>query len=363
MNISKAVEMEFETPHMVIDMDQVRRNILKVQSITSENGKKLRPHSKTHKIPYLAKLQINAGADGICVQKVSEAEVMFNGSIKNILLSNETFGTKFNRVASLIQKGCNLVVAVDNIISLEQFSRACNYFSVEGRVLIDVDVGMNRCGTDPDGFVQLCSAVINSKALLLDGIMAYDGQIHSPNIEKRKSEVNKEETILAPLIGTLKSAGITDPKISVGGTPTWEIWSKSEIPTELQPGTYIYYDTHCLSMGLCSLNEIAIGVVSTVTSEKVGERFVLDAGYKSISLDQGVFPSVFDGDGNQYDVLSMSEEHTVLKSKDNSSKLGKKLIMLPYHSCTTADLWDGTYALSGDLLPVNLAIQGRGKRE
>ena len=355
--------MGFETPHMVIDLDQVKKNIAKVQSISTKNGKELRPHSKTHKIPYLSRLQVEAGANGVCVQKVAEAEVMFSGSIRNILLSNEILGTKFNRVAGLIQKGCNIVVAVDNALSVDQFSKACGYYGVEGHVMIDVNIGMNRCGIDPPEFHNLLNAVLNSRHIVLEGIMAYDGQVSYPDPEKRKQEVEKEELMIDPLIKAVKSGGISNPKISVGGTPTWEIWSEVDLATELQPGTYIYYDTHCMHMGLCSIDEIAIGVVATVTSEKKGERFVLDAGYKSISLDQGVYPTVLDAEGTQYDVIGMSEEHTVLKAKNNSSKLGKKLVMLPYHSCTTTDLWDGTYAISSTNQPEYIIIQGRGKRE
>lgn len=154
---------------MVIDLDQVRLNINKIQSVATKTGKDLRPHSKTHKIPYLSQLQIQAGANGVCVQKVAEAEVMFNGGIKDIFLSNEIIGTKFNRVASLIQKGCNIEVAVDNIQSVEEFSRACNYFSVEGHVMIDVNVGMNRCGIDPADFSPLLKAAANSRSIVVDG--------------------------------------------------------------------------------------------------------------------------------------------------------------------------------------------------
>ena len=106
-----------------------------------------------------------------------------------------------------------------------------------------------------------------------------------------------------------------------------------------------------------------IQTFATITSEKSGERFVLDAGYKSVSPDQGVYPTILDGDGNRYEVMGMSEEHTVVRSGDNSSRLGEKFIMLPYHSCTTTDLWDGTYAISEKSLSEYVIIQRRGKRE
>jgi len=189
MDLSKAIYLPFDTPFMTVDIDQTAKNIRKMQEIANRNGEKLRPHSKTHKIPELSKMEIEAGAVGICVQKTAEAEVMFNGGIRNIPLSNETFGNKFQRIGKLTSMGCNLTLAIDNLPSLDQFSEARKYFGIEGNVLIDVNIGMNRCGIEPDRIDLLLERMEKYNDLNLLGIMAYDGQVSSPEIKKREEEV------------------------------------------------------------------------------------------------------------------------------------------------------------------------------
>lgn len=363
MDIEKVRSLPYDTPFMVVDMDQTVRNIKKMQEIANENEKKLRPHSKTHKIPELSKMEIDAGAVGVCVQKTAEAEVMFYGGVRNILLSNETFGSKFQRLGKLISMGCDLTIAVDNAISVDQFAEACRNYAVQGNVLIDVNIGMNRCGIEPDQLDAMIEAVKKHGNINLLGIMAYDGQVNSTDPKKRESEVHNEEKILEPLVKKIRGYCSSEPIISVGGTPTAEIWAKSDIATELQPGTYVYYDVHCMKQNLCGIDEISMGVVSTCTSESKGSRIVLDAGYKSVAIDQGVYPTVVDGMGHEYQVISMSEEHTVIKPLDNKSHLGERFVLLPYHACTTSDLWDSAYVIEGKKQPYTLPIRGRGKRE
>ncbi|MEM3192179.1 MAG: alanine racemase [Candidatus Micrarchaeaceae archaeon] len=363
MDIKKALDLDFETPFMIVDLDQVNENINKMQALANKGGKKLRPHSKTHKIPEISRLQIERGATGVCVQKISEGEIMFRGGVSNILLSNEILGSKNDRAAKLISQGADLTVAIDNYTSALQLSEALGFWGKEANVLVDVNIGMNRCGVNPENFTALVEKVSSLPRITIQGIMAYDGHVNYEDPFKRRDAVLREEKILFPLIGFLRKKGMSEPIVSVGGTPTAEDWSKSDVATEIQPGTYVYYDTHCLKMGLCSLNEIAIGVVATVISETPGERFVLDAGYKSVSLDQGVFPLVLDSDGTSFEVVSMSEEHTVLRSKKTTSYLGKKFVMLPYHACTTTDLWDSAYGIGKGMNPRLMIIEARGKRE
>ncbi len=363
MDYKAALELPFETPHMVIDIDRINANITRMQKLARDSEKRLRPHSKTHKIPELSRLQTDSGAIGVCIQKVSEAEVMFRGGVGSLLLSNEVLGEKLLRCAVLISQGANLTVAVDNMVSVTQFSHACEFLGVEGHVMIDVNIGMNRCGVDPANFDSLLVKTLKMRGIHFDGIMAYDGHASFREKRRREREVRREEKILSQIVEQLEKKEIQDPIVSVGGTPTAEIWAHSRVANELQPGTYVYYDTHCVHLGLCAMDDVAIGVVTTVTSEKRGGRFVLDAGYKSVSLDQGAYPAVIDENGNEYSVISMSEEHTVVKASKNVSYLGRKFIMLPYHSCTTTDLWDNTYAISRGTKPREIVIEGRGKRE
>ncbi len=364
MDAERALLVNSETPYMVTDLGQTKRNIHKFQEIANNGHKVLRPHSKTHKIPYLAKLQMEEGAIGICVQKVSEAEVMFAGGVSDILLSNEVVDRrKCDRVARLSKDGCRISVAVDSFEGARNLSESAAYLNQAIPVLIDVNIGMDRCGIDPDRVLELHSQLKKLPNIRFDGIMAYDGQVHSPDLSKREELVRAERKVVKGLFENLKKIDPHMKTLTVGGTPTSEIWSHFEEVTEIQPGTYVFYDIHCKEMGLCNVEEISMGIVGQVMSMKDRERIVLDAGYKSISLDQGVYPVAVNANGIVGKVVAMSEEHTVIKPEQKGIELGSKALLLPYHSCTTTDLWDYTWMYEGKELPFLTKIMGRGKRE
>ncbi len=365
MNVNNALKINAETPFMAIDEDQTKINIKNMQKIANSSNKRLRPHSKTHKIPEIASWQISEGASGVCVQKVSEAEVMFNGGITNILISNEVVDKrKTDRIAKLASEGCNISVAVDSLYGAKKLSESALYKNVKIDVLLDIDTGMHRCGVSPSNIEGFNNSLKNLNGLNVSGWMAYDGQVHNPiNIEREK-EVEIESVKLKLLSDSMKNK-INQNIISVGGTPTAYLWAKYDFVNELQPGTYVYYDMHCNAMNLCSISDISMGVVSQVMSKSSDpeERVVLDAGYKSISLDQGVYPTIITENGQTGNVTGMSEEHTVVDSKNLDLKIGDRVVMLPYHACTTTDFWDYAWLFSKFHNSRTLLVQGRGKRE
>ncbi len=365
MNVNNALMIESETPFMVIDEDQTRINIKNMQKIADSNNKHLRPHSKTHKIPEIASWQISEGASGVCVQKVSEAEVMFNGGINNILISNEIVDRrKTDRIAKLASQGCNISVAVDSLYGAKRLSESSIYHSTRIDVLLDIDAGMHRCGIPISNMESFNNSLKNMSGINVAGWMVYDGQIHNPVSMEREKDVEIESVKLRSLANSLKNK-MNQSIISVGGTPTAYIWSKYDFVNELQPGTYVYYDMHCNAMNLCSISDISMGIVSQVMSKSQDpeERVVLDAGYKSISLDQGVYPTIITEDGKMGNVTGMSEEHTVVNSKNLDLNIGDRVVMLPYHACTTTDFWDRAWLLSKSHNPRTVSVEGRGKRE
>ncbi len=364
MDAKGALSINFETPYMAVDLSQTRKNIQKFQDMANRGNKILRPHSKTHKIPFLARLQVDAGAVGVCVQKVAEAEVMYTGGVSDILLSNEIVDTrKCDRVARLSASGCRISVAVDSLEGASTLSESAAYLRQVIPVLIDVNVGMDRCGVDPDEVLEFHSQLKAIPNIRVEGIMAYDGQVHSSNPLEREEMVNFERKLVQELFDKLKKIDSNIKVLTVGGTPSSGIWSHFEEVTEIQPGTYVFYDIHSKEMGLCSMDEISMGIVGQVMSMKDDERIVLDSGYKSISLDQGVYPVALNEKGIVGKVQAMSEEHTVIKPEQEGLGLGSKVLLLPYHSCTTTDLWDYAWLYEDNELPVRTKIMGRGKRE
>lgn len=366
MNLKSAVRIGNETPFMVVDEDQTRKNIKEMQKIAGSSQKRLRPHSKTHKIPQIAKWQIKEGAVGICVQKVSEAEVMFEGGIEDILVSNEIVDTrKTDRIARLIAKGSNVSVVLDSIVGAKALSKSASKNEVEIPVLIDLDLGMHRCGIPPSTSADFYDSILNMKGLRFQGVMGYDGNVKDESYEKREMEVLGEAKILSESLKALRQVGAELENISVGGTPSALAWSKQEVVNELQPGTYVYYDLHCNAMNLCTQSEVSMGVVTQVMSQSQEHpnRVVLDAGYKAISLDQGIFPQVFDEERKVGHVISMSEEHTVIELVEREINIGDNLLMLPYHACTTTDYWDNALLFSNSHPTKSIQIKGRGRRE
>lgn len=364
MDIGRSFSINAETPFMVIDLNQARKNIEKFQKIAEDSNKALRPHSKTHKIPFISRLQISEGASGICVQKVSEAEIMFEGGISQILISNEVVDQrKCYRIAKLAARGCSIIVAVDSVEGTENLSKMASCFDLSIPVVIDVDTGMNRCGIEPEKVLEFHSYCKNFENIKVVGLMVYDGHINDRNPLQRERMVASEGQIISGIFKSLKEKDRNVTMLTVGGTPTAELWSKVEEITEIQPGTYVFYDIHCLEMGLSTIDEISMGVVTQVMSMKEGERIVLDAGYKSVSIDQGIYPVPVNEDGVVGTVTAMSEEHTVIRNFGNNISFGSKILLLPYHSCTTTDLWDYSWIFEGTRSPILTKIEARGKRE
>lgn len=363
MNFSSFLEIPAETPFMAVDMSVVNNNIQRLQEISNIHGKKLRPHVKTHKIPLIANKQMNAGASGICVQKVSEAEVMFREGVKNILISNEVADIrKCDRVSSLSSRGCEISIAVDHIKAAEMQSKSASYYGVEIPFYIDVNVGMNRCGVDPGEAIHLYEKTELLKHLEFRGFMAYDGQVESRILKERSEQVKKEIYLIEKILENIPTENRGIVEITAGGTPSYEFWLDYPDLTEIQPGTYAYYDLRCRQQGLCKFQDIAMGVVAEAMSVHGKERTVLDVGYKGISIDHDHFPEVYDEDSMLCNVIAMSEEHTVIVPA-KASKLGDRFVLVPYHSCTTTDLWNRAWIVNDNSIPYTTAVAARGMRE
>lgn len=363
MNLEDSTALQFDTPYMVIDFNQSLKNMKKVQSFADQHGKTLRPHSKTHKIPLFSKRQISLGAVGVCVQKVSEAEVMFDGGVEDILISNEVVtGIKTDRIADLASRGCRIKVAVDSEVGMSSLNESAREVGKEIDVIIDVDLGMDRCGILPDDFPGFLKKSSGYSNLTVYGIMAYDGNVADESRSERSRKVASEVETLTKLCKDYERINGEPQTVSVGATSTYDLWAEYDIITELQPGTYVYYDRRTTEYGASTMDEIAMGVVGTVMSKTHSNHAVIDAGYKSTSIDNGRYPILIMPSGDTAPVASMSEEHTVC-SDANQLKIGDRVLLLPSHACTTTDQWDKAAIFGLNEKPGTIEIKGRGMRE
>ena len=233
---------ELDTPAVLIDMDIVKKNIQAYQKYCNRVGISLRPHIKTHKIPELAKLQLNEGAAGITCQKISEAEAIISeGGISNIFITYNIIGQKKLMALKKLSKRANVSVVADSMYCLEGLSKVFEDSEKKLRVLVECDTGAKRCGViSPSAALKLAKAISLNTNLIFGGLMTY------PPI----AEPEKVNTFLAEAKELIEKNGITVETISIGGSP--DMWKVKEIPiaNEYRIGTYIFNDRSLLHRGV-----------------------------------------------------------------------------------------------------------------
>lgn len=351
---------DIDTPALVIDLDGMERNIRRMADFFRDRPAKLRPHAKTHKTPELARMQLDAGAIGITCAKLGEAEVMANAGIRDLLVANEVIGTP--KIARLVEvaRRSDIMVAVDSAENARAISEAAEEAGVRVRVLIEVDVGQNRCGVKPgEPAVRLAQEVLKRRGLLFRGIMGYEGHIVlNPDREARESECQKSMTQLVGTKEALEAAGIPVEIVSGGGTGTYAVTGAFPGVTEVQAGSYITMDARYKGLNLGF--ECALTVLTTVVSRNGPEVVVCDAGMKAVTREFGM-PESKDP---RMEVTHLSEEHGKLAVKDPGGvphRVGDKIEIIPSHGCTTINLHDTFYGVRAGKVEAVWDIAARGK--
>jgi len=353
---------EIDTPALLVDLDAMEKNISKMASFFSKVRARLRPHAKTHKTPAIAHKQLHADAVGITCQKLGEAEVMAEAGIKNILISNEIAGEqKMWRLTNLAKQN-GIIVAVDSVENANHLSSVALRRGMKLDVLVEVDVGMNRCGVQPGKqALSLARRILRCGGLEFRGLMGYEG--HAVFIEeysKREMECKKAMNLLIATRDMLEDARIDVQIVSAGGTGTYKIAGKFPGVTEVQAGSYVLMDARYKKV--VPEFDCALALLCTVISKPTRDRAVVDAGMKSISQEFGI-PAIKGIDG--VEVVRLSEEHGVLNVKNSSQEIsvGDRLEMIPTHVCTTVNLHDRLYGVRDNELEVIWNIAARGKSQ
>jgi len=349
---------ELDTPAIVIDLDVAEENIRRMQAFANEAGVALRPHTKTNKSPYWAWKQLRAGAIGICCAKVGEAEQMAAAGVPEILIPNQVITKrKIERLMS-VAATTKTIVAVDAVANVADLSEAATAFGVELGVIIEINVGMDRCGVDPNEAPALAKEIAKAPGLRFDGLMGYEGHtVAARDFEERKTEALRAMDKLLSAADLVRKAGIPGNIVSAAGTGTYNITGKLEGITELQTGSYIFMDGDYLEV----FNDFdpAMTVITTVISRK-GDRGVLDCGLKSVSIDRGV-PYAVGIEG--VEVGKPSEEHTklTLSGEAKGLRVGDKVSLRMMHGDTTINMHDYYFCVRNGKLETIAPIVGRGK--
>ncbi len=332
---------EVETPALLIDLDAYERNLDRMVESLKGRPVRLRAHAKTHKSPIIASHQIARGAVGICCQTLGEAEVMVQGGVRNILITNQIVSpAKIRRLAALA-KYAEIMVCVDHEDNLVLLDDAAEGFGVRLPVLVEINVGQNRCGVEPGAAaLALARSVMAYRNLRFAGIQGYHGKsqhIYDPG--QRAEVVNAAISLVRQTVDLLRTHGLECELVSGGGTGTYPIEAASGVYNEVQCGSYIFMDADYNKVrgdGLAF--ESALFVLTTVIS-KSGDRAVCDAGLKASSVDSGM-PVVHDRPEIKY--AGAADEHGVLQLGRDSAlvRVGDRLRLIPGHCDPTVNLYD-----------------------
>jgi len=351
---------EIDTPALVIDLDVMEDNIAGMAKYFAGIDANLRPHIKTHKCPIIAKKQVEAGGQGITCSKLGEVEVMIQAGFKDILIANEIVGAqKIKRLMDLARKA-DLTVAVDDSGNIADLSNAAEAAGIKLKVLVDVNVGMDRCGVEPgEPALALAKRAAASPGLVFMGLMGYEGHVVSIASTDERTRKGKESMKL--LIATkalIEQSGLSVPVVSSGGSGTYNISGPYPGVTEIQAGSYIFMDAHYEETGIEFKS--ALTLLATIVSIHLPDRIITDAGMKTITAEFG-FPVVKSRD--DLEVIGQNEEHGKIRTKTGTTplKVGDRIELIPGHGCTTINLHDKYYAARKGKVEAIYPILARGK--
>ena len=351
---------DLETPALVLDLDLMEKNIKRMSEYFRGRRAKLRPHVKNHKTPIIALKEIDAGAVGVAVAKLEEAEVMAWSGVDNILIMNQIVtDEKIERLLGLA-KHVEVMVAVDNSENVAKLSSMARARGVNLGIVIEVDIGHHRAGVQPGPeAVELAQKIVSSGNLRFRGLGGYQGHISlmvDPKERKIADEKACEKLISAK--DQIEDKGMPVEIVSSGGTGTYNYTGNYPGITEVQAGSYVTMDVGYLDCGIDF--DCALTVLTTVNSTPAEDRAILDAGLKSISTNQGL-PRVKGLEG--VEITKLSAEHTHLKFAPNHSslRLGDKIEVYPSDTDTTTNLHNQFYGVRNGEVEVVWPILARGK--
>jgi D-serine deaminase-like pyridoxal phosphate-dependent protein len=356
---------DIDTPALLIDLDRMQSNISSMTTFANEQGVHLRPHTKTHKCPEIAKMQLEAGAVGITCAKISEAEVMASAGLDDILIANEIIGEpKFKRLFELARK-VKLCVAVDSVLGAESLNAALERTDQKLDVVVEINSGQNRCGVLPEEALGLARAVVERRHLNLRGLMTHGGHAYGGSTEQNIRRIGIEEgLVMVETAQVLRDNDIPVETVSVGSSPTARYCGSVDGVTEIRPGTYIFNDLTQTTLFAADLNDCALTVLTTVTSCPAPNRVVVDAGKKALTSDPygrkgggGGFGFIKDRDIH---INRLSEEHGVIDT-DSRFEIGEKVQIIPNHVCVVVNMFDQMYGIRNGEVETIFKVEGRGR--
>ncbi len=357
---------DIDTPALLVDLDALDRNVHRMADYARSAGVRLRPHAKTHKCPSIALRQIAAGAVGQCCQKVGEAEALVRGGVRDVLVSNEVVGVqKLRRLAALATEAA-IALCFDAPEQVDAASHAAVEAGVTLGGLVEIDVGMQRCGVAPGPPARdLARRISEAPGLEFRGLQAYHGGAqHLHGACERERAIEAAADAVRVTLDALGRAGLPCAVVSGAGTGTFRLEGRSGLWNELQAGSYVFMDTEYAQIGgrdggLYTEFEHSLFVLATVMSVPAADRAIVDAGLKSYSGEKGA-PWVH----GRHDVavVGVSDEHGRLQLGERARRLrlGDKVMLIPGHCDPTVNLHDWYVAVRRGRVEALWPITARG---
>jgi D-serine deaminase-like pyridoxal phosphate-dependent protein len=360
------------TPSLLIDLDAFDANLHEMAALTAAHGVALRPHAKAHKSSAIARRQLEAGAVGVCCQKLSEAYPFAAAGIDSIHVSNEFVGADKLAMAVELASHVLLSVCVDDAAQVRALGQAAFASGVQIDVLPEVDVGQRRCGVGTaDALLDLVDAIAAQPALRFAGLQAYHGGAqHIDDWDARRLAANRAAELAAQFVGALEARGIRCGVVTGGGTGTVEFDVRSGVYTEVQPGSYLFMDGHY--GGLAWAGSLrprqSLFVLSTIMSAARPGIAVCDVGLKGLAVDSGLPRDVRwapGSDGPRLDYTAANDEHGMLAvagapAEQTAGLAGRRLLLPPGHCDPTVNLYDSYVGYRGERVEAIWPIDARG---
>jgi D-serine deaminase-like pyridoxal phosphate-dependent protein len=349
-----------DTPALLLDAAALRSNIERMAAFFAPRQSKLRPHFKSHKCTTIARLQMKAGAVGITCAKLGEAEVVADAGIRNILIANQIVGPlKIDRLIKLCRRA-DPMVAVDSVDNVKMLSERGSAAGVSIGVLIEVDVGMGRCGVAPgQSALELASLVSSSPGLRFEGLQGYEG--HCVDLRDETERAAKTGQSLKMLVETrrlIESSGLRINIVSGGGTGTYTITGDCEGVDEVQAGSYAAMDWWYADIR--PEFKQAMSILTTVISKPKPDLVVIDVGRKGVGGEMGP-PRIRNLPGSAVASFGSEEHIKISIPSDSAIRIGDRIEIIPSHGCTTSNLYSEFVVYENGLVTDSWPIEGRGK--
>jgi D-serine deaminase-like pyridoxal phosphate-dependent protein len=359
---------ELDTPALLIDLDIFERNLARVAAYAKANRLRLRPHTKTHKVPAIGKLQLLSGAVGLTVAKVGEAEVMLGSGTPDILVAYPVIGRAKLKRLSAVARQTRVTVALDSAAAARQLSDAAVEAQIGFGALAEVDVGLGRVGVSPgEELLQLARTIESMPGLTFEGITFYPGHIRKMGEDGAEAALQDLSRTVESMLDDFRRAGIEARVVSGGSTPT--LFRSHQIAglNEIRPGTYVYNDVNTVLSGACDWGDCAVSILTTVVSTARKGQMIVDGGSKTFSSDR-MAGAAEPGFGRVVEAPEcvfhkQNEEHGFVDTRRAGREfaVGDRVRIIPNHVCVAVNLHEQVYGIRREEVETVWKVEGRGK--